>query len=612
MSSNPSTGPASSLPAWFLDDVITPFTAGIAHGFILCGDVWGATIQGISQRRFLQQVLVQAKLEIVAYYNRACGITFPLESMLSKAEELCTGTTPSVESDPFNSVLDAAGMGVQPKGDQFSAARRPLDALALLEQLLRSPSGRRKVAVIIDFADLLCPRQDKFIMSPDDRLVLSTLLWWGQDEELAACGNPLFLVTRKASDIHDDLRSSGSGYRLVEIPLPKKEERFIFLSWYLQKREEEEKPIPLEGGLTGGELANLTAGLSLRHLEDILLLGAKAGVSRTLIKARKDAIITSEFSEIAEMIEPLPGGFGSIGGMDRLIGWTKKEIIQPIRAGLVKDVPKGVLLAGPPGTGKTRLVRAISAEIGFNCVALRSENILGGIVGESEGKLKEFFAFAVALAPVLVFMDEIDQSDMSRRGNGSGNPVASNLFNQMLQFMSDESLRGKVLVIFASNRPDLIDRALLRFGRVDAIIPVLLPEEAERRDIILAQAREQAVTVTDDALNLLASRTDKYSPADLAAVVTKARKLAVRTQQDLVNREEIEEALRLIRPATPAIADYYTLLAVQACNDAELLPPRYAKLLEDREALQARVKASSDGTTAPSTRNERTWGGPLS
>jgi transitional endoplasmic reticulum ATPase len=251
-------------------------------------------------------------------------------------------------------------------------------------------------------------------------------------------------------------------------------------------------------------------------------------------------------------------------------------------------------------------VRAVSAEIGFNCVALRAENVLSSFVGQSEKQLKQFFAFARALAPVLIFMDELDQSDMSRRGNGSGNPVAGNLFNQMLQFMSDETLRGKVLVVFASNRPDLIDPAMLRFGRMDAIVPVLLPEEEMRRDIIRVQAGIQSITISTEALNWLGSKTEKYSAADIAAVVTKARKLAARRGQRQIDQQDAEAAWRYIRPATPAIADRYTLLAIGACNDAELLPPAYARMLEDREALQARMKAASEAA-APSLRNERNW-----
>jgi SpoVK/Ycf46/Vps4 family AAA+-type ATPase len=248
-------------------------------------------------------------------------------------------------------------------------------------------------------------------------------------------------------------------------------------------------------------------------------------------------------------------------------------------------------------------VKWLAGAVGFNAVALRSENILGGIVGESEQKLKTFFGFVRSMAPCLVFMDELDQSDMSRRGTGSGNPVASNLFNQMLQFMSDETLRGQVIVIFATNRPDLIDRALLRFGRMDAIIPVLLPDEAERGAIIVAQARTQGAAIDVGAVAALAAATPQYSAADLGAVVRKARMLARREGHAGITPALAQQAMTLIRPASPATADYDTLLAVGACNDAELLPPEYAGLLTDRAALQAQLAAAAP--EAPPTEGPR-------
>lgn len=171
--------------------------------------------------------------------------------------------------------------------------------------------------------------------------------------------------------------------------------------------------------------------------------------------------------------------------------------------------------------------------------------------------------------------------------------------------MSDETLRGKVIIFFASNRPDLIDPALLRLGRMDAIIPVLLPDADGRRGIILAQARSQSVVATDEAIAVMVEQSKDYSAADLAAVVTKARKLAMRDQRPQITRVDAEGALRYMRPQSPQLAERYTLLAVQACNDTELLPPPYDTLLSDREVLQARL----DGMPVPQSteRGERKW-----
>lgn len=604
------TSAQATLPEWFNQYIVT-FSSGTAHSFLITGDISGATVQGYSQRRFLHDVLASRRA-VVAVYNRARGITFATPSMKEAALELLgesqVAQAPAPSANPLTAALAAAGVGPQASApaDPFAAARSPLNALAVCERLLRAERAQGQMAVILDYADFICPGMDKAAMSADERQVLVTLLSWGQDDALARCENPVFLLCRDAGELHADLRSSSSGYKLIEVPLPNRAERLAYLTWYLATRAEQGAPIALVD-LTAEELANLTAGLNLRNLEDVLLLGAIAsGVTRNLVKTRKREIIAAEYSEVAEMIDPLPGGFTALGGMERLVRWARADLIEPLAQGR-RDVPKGVLLVGPPGTGKTWFVSALAAEIGFNCVALRAENILGGVVGESERKLKRFLAFARALAPVLIFIDEIDQSDLSRRGNGSGNPVASNLFNQMLQFLSDESLRGETLVFFASNRPDLIDPALLRFGRMDAIIPVLLPDEEGREGILLAQSRRQEIALEKDAIVSLVAATRNYSAADLAAVVAKTRKLTLRAGRAQASQAEAEEALRLIRPATLESAERYTLLAVQACNDAEHLPPPYDSLLANRSRLQAQLDGQQETESRLPMRGERRW-----
>lgn len=589
-------------PAWFRQFTAS-FMAGEAHAFILHGDINGYAHEGVTQRGLLLASLA-GKRDVVAVFSLGRGITFPVPSMRDAAMRLLGMEGGSAQAaNPLTAALAAVSGGESDDDDPFAGARRPTAALELLERLLLAGGAKGKVAVILDGADLISAHLSvgKGAMSPDDRTVLSTLRYWATDRDIAGSDNPIFLFSRELADVHADLREATSGYKAIEIAMPKREQRVAFVEWYLANRAEEGQPIPLDS-ITTDEIGTITAGLSLRHIEDILLLGAQSGVSRELVKARKDAIIASDYTEVAEMIEPISDE--QFGGQERLRQWAQDEVIDPLRQGRVNDAPKGVLLVGPPGTGKTYFVRWLAGAVGFNAVSLRSENILGGIVGESERKLKTFFNFVRSLAPCLVFMDELDQSDMSRRGNGSGNPVASNLFNQMLQFMSDETLRGKVIVVFATNRPDLIDSALMRFGRVDAIIPVLLPDETERGAIITAQARMQGAGITDKAVASLAAVTDKYSAADLGGIVRKARTLARREAASAITPEIVIRAKSLIRPNSPATADYYTLLAVNACNDAELLPPEYAGLLADRAALQERI-AAAEPQTAPKVEGPR-------
>lgn len=600
-------------PAWFAVYKET-WGAGAAHAFLLTDDVYGYSPAGISQLEHLGFLLGQ-KREVVVFYNRARGFRFADEgisgpkTMRPKAGKWLEGRAAPPQDAMAAALSSVMGGSPQqaPSADPFSAPMGVVDALRLIEQLMLAKESRGRVAVVIEQAELICPQIDqKGVMSAADREILGLLFSWGRDRGLQGSNNPLFLVAARLDELHGDLRGSGSGIKVIDLPLPDRDVRYEYLKRYLETRKESNKAIPLID-LSVEEFANLTPGLSLPHLEDILLLAYRntpCGVTRALVSQRKQAIIQAEYSDIAEMIEPLQAGFAALGGMDYLTSWAQDEVIVPLREGS-PDVPKGVLLAGPPGTGKTFFIRALAQEIGFNAVMLRSENILSKYVGESEAKLKRFFAFAKSLAPVLVFFDELDQSDMSSRG-GDENPVARNLFNQMLQFMSDETQRGRVIVFFASNRPDKIDSALLRFGRMDAIIPVLLPDEEARQDIIRVQAASQRMTISLEASQLLAKNSVDCSAADLAAYVAKAKKVAQRAKRTEIRSDDVNCALENIRPATPAIAQFYIRIAIEACNDRSLLPEKYKSYLNDRAALRDSIRQEAQNI-GPYIRDERSW-----
>jgi transitional endoplasmic reticulum ATPase len=577
----------ATTPLWY-QDYLTSFLAAEAHAFILHKDIDGYAYESLSQRRFLVSML--AKKRIVVCFDLARGITFPDEAMRTEALALLnTADAPAPEVDPFERALAGIGSQDSDPDDPF-ATRKLLDAMRLLERLLRAKEGKGRVAVIIDYADKIMPPQETGNMADDARTLLVLLQGWGIDRSLGNCNNPIFLLTRDLDDLHSDIRTRMSGYKAIELPLPDYEGRVAFLRYYLQRRDERRRTIPLVD-ITIEELARLTAGLNLKNLEDVLLLAAKAqGVTLELIKQAKDEIIATEYRGLVEIIDPLPKGFAAVGGMEKTIAWFKEEIITPIRNGTAGDIPKGILLVGPPGTGKTFLVRALAREIGFNAIALNTENILGGIVGTSERNLKTVLDLARSISPVALFVDEIDQSDMSRRGNNSGNPVASNLFSALLRFMGDATLRGKVIIFFATNRPDLLDSALTRFGRIDDTIPIRLADEKGRYGIVQAQADLQGCTIEEDAAQHIARTAIKFSGADLEAVVAKARKLAKRRGDEMIRLADAERAMQHIRPETPKIADYYSLLAIQACKDTELLEPDEIALLEDPAGFKRRMR----------------------
>lgn len=571
----------ASAPA-FWQQFTRSYTSASNSAFVFHGNVDDHIMPGVYLRGFLKRAL--ATFEVIVFYDRATGWSFPLDSMENKARDFLGMNDAPAAPNPAIAALMGNAATAAPQKPAFPTD--PTVALPLLGRLLTATDI--KAVVIISHAETILPAGELDRMPAAERTLLVQMLEWGRAD--SPLPNPLILVVKSLAELNAGLRAATSGYRAIELPIPTAEQRLAFIEWFTAAQ-----PVNFEG-LTAQDLANQTAGLTLVHVENILLEADQDG--RLTVEASrrmKDDMIRSEYAGLVEIMEP-SYGFDAIGGMERIKAWAKTEIIEPVKQGRTADCPKGVILVGPPGTGKTYFVRGLAREIGFNAVSISMDKILGGIVGESEKRMARVLGLVKALAPVLVFMDEIDQSDVAQRGNGSGNPVASNLFSQMLQFMSDEGNRGRVVFFAASNRPDLIDPAMMRFGRTDAVIPVLLPNEAERAAIIAAQAKTQGAQIDAEATQAIVSRSANYSAADLAAVVAKARKISA----GQIDASAANRAIAAIRPGTVQTAQYFTLLAVNAVNDRDLLPDEYAGLLEDRQGLEAQIEAQ-----APARRSKR-------
>jgi transitional endoplasmic reticulum ATPase len=245
------------------------------------------------------------------------------------------------------------------------------------------------------------------------------------------------------------------------------------------------------------------------------------------------ALQTIEPSAMREVFVEVPNvSWEDVGGLAE----TKARLVEAVEWPLQYPAlfteagirpPKGILLSGPPGCGKTLLAKAIASETGVNFISIKGPELLSKYVGESEKAVREIFRKARQAAPCIIFFDEIDALVPSRSAGGSDSHTSERVLSQFLTELDGvEELRG-VLVLGATNRMDMLDPAIVRPGRFDEIVEIPLPDEAGRADIFRIQLRNKPLSAEVSA-EKLGSRSEGYSGAEIAAVCHQAALGAIR------------------------------------------------------------------------------------
>jgi cell division protease FtsH len=239
--------------------------------------------------------------------------------------------------------------------------------------------------------------------------------------------------------------------------------------------------------------------------------------------------------------------FGDVAGADEAIEELQeiKEFLQsPAKFQAIgAKIPKGVLLYGPPGTGKTLLARAVAGEAGVPFYSISGSDFVEMFVGVGASRVRDLFEQAKANAPAIVFVDEIDAVGRHRgAGLGGGHDEREQTLNQMLVELDGFDTKGGVIVIAATNRPDILDPALLRPGRFDRQIVVGQPDLAGRKGILRVHARGKPIAPDAD-LDIIARRTPGFTGADLANVINEAALLTARTNGKQISMAALEEAI---------------------------------------------------------------------
>jgi len=324
-------------------------------------------------------------------------------------------------------------------------------------------------------------------------------------------------------------------------------------------------------GFVGADLAALAREAAMktlrRYLPDIDL--DKPIPTEILEKMKvtrddfKDALKEVEPSSLREVLVEVPKvGWDDVGGLDDIKMQLKEVIEMPLkhsdafeRIGI--SPPRGVLLYGPPGTGKTLLAKAIAHESKANFISIKGPEVMSKWVGESEKAVREIFKKAKQASPSIVFLDEID-AIAPMRGHTRDSGVTERIVNQLLTSLDGlESMEG-VVVIAATNRPDIVDPALLRAGRFDRLLLIHAPEEATRKKILEVHTRGMPIEGVD--LGTMAKATDGYVGADIMSLCREAGMIALRENidSDKITQAHFDAALGVIRPSiTKEIIKYY-------------------------------------------------------
>ncbi|KAI9521385.1 hypothetical protein NQZ68_007701 [Dissostichus eleginoides] len=442
---------------------------------------------------------------------------------------------------------------------------------ARLRQIFTEATQRQPAIIFIDELDALCPKRDGAQNEVEKRVVASLLTLMDGIGSEGHSGQLIVLgATNRPHAIDPALRRPGRFDKELEVGVPTAAERADILQKQLSfvpcnaTSEEVAQLADAAHGYVGADLAAVCkeAGLhALRralggsyHQSDQQLMGTVTVTLQDLQWAMT-VVKPSAMREVA--IDVPKVRWSDIGGMEEVKLKLKQAVEWPLRhpeafTRMGIQPPKGVLLYGPPGCSKTMIAKALANESGLNFLAIKGPELLSKYVGESERAVREVFRKARAVAPSIVFFDEIDAL-ASERGSSSGSGgVGDRVLAQLLTEMDGIEQLRDVTVLAATNRPDMIDKALMRPGRLDRIIYVPLPDAPTRQEIFSLLFRNMPVA-QNVSIEDLVTRTGKYSGAEITAVCREAALLALQEdiKAQLIEARHFESALNTVKPRIP-------------------------------------------------------------
>ena len=368
-----------------------------------------------------------------------------------------------------------------------------------------------------------------------------------RDEEIASLKRALLEhreVDAKAKKMREDSKGLNAAFKKSENDLKSLQSVGQIIGELLKQIDEETYIVKASSG------PRYVVGCRKKVSKKKLKIGARVTLDMTTLTIMR--VLPREVDPtVFNMLSEDPGKvkWSSIGGLNEQIRELRETIELPLtspdlflRVGI--KPPKGVLLYGPPGTGKTLLARALACNLNATFLKIVASAIVDKYIGESARLVREMFGYARDHEPTVIFMDEIDAIGGKRMGDGnSSDREVQRMLMELLNQLDGFEALGQVKMVMATNRPDILDPALLRPGRLDRKIEIPLPNEASRMDIIKIHSTK-VNTQGDIDFESIVKLSDGFNGADLRNVCTEAGLFAIRADRDYVTEEDMLKAAR--------------------------------------------------------------------
>ena len=451
---------------------------------------------------------------------------------------------------------------------------------AKLREIFKEAKDNSPSIIFIDEIDAIAPKREEAYGDVEKRVVAQLLALM---DGLTDRGNVIVLgATNRPDSMDPALRRPGRFDREFEITVPNEDERYEILQIHTRGMPISED-IDLKNlsselhGYTGADIKSLCREAAMksirRYLPEIDLETEK--ISSAVLQSMEIKLVDF-YDAMHEVVPTAMREFyverpkvwwRDVGGLEEVKKSLTDNLITAIKepgkfTKMGVRPPKGALIYGPPGCGKTLLARAVATETGANMILVRGPEILSKWMGESEKAVREIFRKAKASAPCVVIFDELDALAKLKSGEGgAGETILSQLLTEI-----EEGASSRVVVIGITNRPDIIDNSLLRTGRLDLVLYVSPPDEKGRLEIIKILTKKMPLS-NDVKLQEIAIATNSYTGADLAALCREAAVHAMRNNASKISSHDFATGLKQVKPSiTKEVDQWYNTIRESISN----------------------------------------------